>query len=235
MPKIRKTAGRAAWTTATGWLVLAVAPVVLLALLFVAQPASALSSAHIPAAALGSAGPAPAAAEADEEEVEETETEEEETEEEESEEGEDEIGADEEEGGEAETGSLPPEECLLQTVRSRVFTDTSRNRVRLILRYTSFASTEVGVDFKLTGSKGSLGLGRAKQRFTKKGVFRLTSQLSESKMERVRAAKSFTVDLSIPAAPSYCQRFYTRHLSIRRAAHSQVVWLQSDSIFGTGL
>ena len=209
---------------------------VLLALLFLAQPASALSSARTPGAALGSAGllPAPAVVEVDEDEAEEEETEEEETEEE-SQEGEDEIDADDEESDEAETGSLPPAECLLQTARSRVFTDTSRDRVGLVLRYTSLAPTEVGVDFKLKGSKGSLGLGRAKQRFTKKGVFRLTSQVSESKMERVRAAKSFTVDLSIPAAPSYCQRFYTRHLSIRRAAHSQVVWLQSDSIFGTGI
>ena len=54
-------------------------------------------------------------------------------------------------------------------------------------------------------------------------------------MEKVRAAKRFTVMMSIPGTPRYCNRYDTRHLTIRKTVHSQVVWFQSDSIFGTRL
>ena len=39
--------------------------------------------------------------------------------------------------------------------------------------------------------------------------------------------------LSQTVAPGYCHRFETRRLTVKRTVHSQVVWFQSDSIFGT--
>jgi hypothetical protein len=124
--------------------------------------------------------------------------------------------------GDEETGDYPPEECLLRTARARVFTFTARDRVRLVVRYTSFAPAEVVVGYRLSGGKGSLNLGEAKGRFSRQGVFRVTEQLTNAQMTKLRAARRFTVDLDIPAAPSFC----------RRTVHSQAVWFQSDSIFG---
>ena len=54
-------------------------------------------------------------------------------------------------------------------------------------------------------------------------------------MARVRAARRFTVEPRHPRGPDFCRRYDTRHLTIKRTVHSQVVWFQSDSIFGTGL
>ena len=52
-------------------------------------------------------------------------------------------------------------------------------------------------------------------------------------MDKVRAARRFTVVTNVLAAPRYCHRYDTRHLTIRRTIHSQAVWFQSDSIFGS--
>lgn len=132
-----------------------------------------------------------------------------------------------------ETGLLPPEECMLRSARARLFTYSSQNKVRLVIRYTSFSAADVTVEYRLNGSRGSLKLGSAKRRFAKKGVFRATARLTGPQMEKVRAARRFTVKMSIPGIPGYCSRYDTRHLTIRRTVHSQVVWFQSDSIFGT--
>jgi hypothetical protein len=150
---------------------------------------------------------------------------------------EDEDGAEEEdeecEEEEAGDSRVPPEECMLRTARARLFTYSAQNRVRLVIRYTAFTSADVYVDYKLMGGKGPLKLGAAHQRFAKSGLFRLTERLSDGEMEKVRAAKRFTVVLSLPEAPRYCRRYDTRHLSIKRTVHNQAVWFQSDSIFGT--
>ena len=53
-------------------------------------------------------------------------------------------------------------------------------------------------------------------------------------MDKVRAARRFTVAMTSPDAPRYCRRYGTRHLTIKRTVHSQIAWFQSDSIFGTG-
>lgn len=141
-----------------------------------------------------------------------------------------------EEAGECEeedASPFPPEDCLLRTARARVFTYVGHDKVRLVIRYTSLALAEVAVEYRLKGSKGSLQLGEVKQRFGKRGLFRTTESLSEPQMAKVRAAKGFAVQLRIPAAPSFCNHYYDRHLTIKRTVHSQVVWFQSDSVFGT--
>jgi hypothetical protein len=150
---------------------------------------------------------------------------------------EDEEGLEEEdpdcEEGDGGTGRVPPEECLMRTARARLFTYSSQNRIRLVIRYTAFAPADVYVDYKLSGGKGSLKLGTAHQHFAKSGLLRVNQHLSDGEMDKVRAAKRFTVLMNVPQAPRYCRRYDTRHLTIRRTVHSQVVWFQSDSIFGS--
>jgi hypothetical protein len=201
------------------WLVSVVIPLVLVALLCVARPADA--------AVVGPPAPPPEL----EEEFEEEPEEEPEEECEEVEEGL--VECEEAEAAGEQTGPYPPAECLLRTARARVFTYTSRDELRLVVRYTSVAPAKVYVDFRLKSSKGSLKLGLVKRRFSKRGLFRLNESLSDARMERVRAAKRFVVTLDIPAAPSYCHRYYTRRLTIKKTVHGQAVWFQSDSIFGT--
>lgn len=137
----------------------------------------------------------------------------------------------EEEGG--GNGRVPPEECLMRTARARLFTYSSQNRVRLVIRYTAFAPADVYVEFKLSGGKGSLKLGTVHQRFAKSGLLRVNERLGDGAMDKVRAAKRFTVVMTIPSAPRYCHHYDTRHLTIRHTIHGQVVWFQSDSIFGS--
>ena len=155
--------------------------------------------------------------------------------EEECEEFEEEDGLVEEGEGcaEEEASPLPPEECLLRTARARVFTYSSQDRIRLVIRYTSFSPADVSVDFRLAGGKGPLNLGSARQRFARKGLFRLTEKLTDSEAEKVRAARRFTVTMEIPEAPRYCRRYGIRRLTVKRTVHSQVIWFQSDSVFGT--
>jgi hypothetical protein len=157
--------------------------------------------------------------------------------EEECEVAEDEEG-EEEEGeecleAEAEGGGVPPEECLLRTARARLFVYSSQNRVRLVIRYTAFSPADVQVDYRLSGGRGPLKLETAHQRFAKSGLLRVNEHLSDGAMDKVRAAKRFTVRMNALEAPRYCRRYDTRHLTIRRTVHSQVVWFQSDSIFGS--
>ncbi len=133
----------------------------------------------------------------------------------------------------ARHGSIPPAECLLRTARARVLTYDSEEKLRLVIRYTSFAAANVDVQFRLGASNHSPKLGEARRRFAKRGFFRLTEKLSRSEIDRVRAARRFTVDLSLPAAPDFCRRYEARHLTTRRTVHSQVVWSQSGSVFGS--
>jgi hypothetical protein len=150
---------------------------------------------------------------------------------------EDEDGLEEEdeeclEGG-AGDGGVPPEECLLRTARARLFVYSAQSRVRLVIRYTAFSPTDVYVDYRLSGGRGPLRLGTAHQRFARSGLLRINERLSDGAMDKVRAAKRFTVLMNLPQAPRYCRRYDIRHLTIRRTVHSQLVWFQSDSIFGS--
>jgi hypothetical protein len=150
---------------------------------------------------------------------------------------EDEEGVEEEEGEceeeQADDSRVPPEECVLRTARARLFTYSSLNRIRLVIRYTAFDPGDVYVDYRLSGARGELRLGTAHQHFEKRGLLRVNQRLDENAMRKVRAAKRFTVVMTIPAAPRFCRRYDTRHLTIRRSIKSQAVWFQSDSVFGS--
>ena len=131
---------------------------------------------------------------------------------------------------EAQGGKLlPPEECLLRTASARVFTSAAHDKVRLVLRYTALAPTEVAVDYRLKGGKGSLQFNEARKHFATRGVFRANETLNEAQMNRVLAAKSFEVQLRIPAAPALCNRYYSKHLTIKRGGPSHTVWSEPDS------
>lgn len=134
----------------------------------------------------------------------------------------------------AEAGPAPPPECLLRTARARLFASATHERVRLAIRYTTYAPADADVGYRLSGGRGSLKLGEAREHFARRGLFHLTAKLSKAEMARVRAARRFTVEIDIPAAPGFCRRYETRHLTTRRSAHGQVVWLQSGSVFGAG-
>jgi hypothetical protein len=237
------------WTTATvassrtkrvAWLVSFVVPMVLLALLLALKPAAAATGpGNQPpgsATVLEVAEPEEEGEEALEE-CGETEPEEEVVEETEVE-AEEEPEAIEEsaetcEPGDKKDGGTPPAQCLLRTARARLFAYSSHDRVRLVIRYTTFAPASVTVEYSFDGPPGSQRLGAATRRFETGGQFRVSEKLSRAEMAKVLAAKSFTVTMNIAAAPRYCQRFYTRHLTVRRTVHGQTIWFQSDSAFGT--
>ena len=102
-----------------------------------------------------------------------------------------------------------------------------------MIRYTAFAPADVYVDYRLGGARGPLKLGTAHLRFARSGLLRVNEHLGDGEMEKVRAARRFTVVTNVPEAPGFCRRFDTRHLTIRRTIHNQAVWFQSDSIFGS--
>lgn len=129
---------------------------------------------------------------------------------------------------EPEADGEAPLECLLSSAEPVIFVSANADRVRLQVRYTSTAPTRVAIAYGLHGSKGSLYLGEEKKRFGKKGVLRLNRGLTEAQMAKVMAAKDFTVRIRILEAPGYCQDYFDRHLTVRRATPSGLSWLQPE-------
>lgn len=191
------------------WSFLAIS--LLAALLFVRQAEAA--PLPIPTAATNAI-----ATESDEVEVE--------VEEESEEEGEEEESEDDEEGeGPGTVGPLLlPPECLLHTAEAHVDASTARGVVQLTIRYTSYEPTNIGVDYWLKGSKGSLQLGETKRHFGRQGVFHEEAHLSDHAMSKVLAARAFIVQLGIPAAPSFCAKYSTQRLTARHIAGSHATW-----------
>lgn len=138
-----------------------------------------------------------------------------------------EAGAGEEEC-EGESGVEAPAECLLSSAQAKIFASGNRDEVRLQVRYTTTSPTAVAVDYGLHGAKGSLYLGGEKKKFGRKGVLRLSKDLSEGQMAKVMAAKDFTVRIRVLSAPRWCQPLFDRHLTIRRATPSGLAWLQAE-------
>lgn len=143
-----------------------------------------------------------------------------------------EFEAEEGEGCEAQGDGAPPAECLLRSASTRLTASPAHERVRLVVRYTSYAPTDVEVGYRVGGTHGAPRLGEVRAHFAKRGVFKDTERLSRAEEVRVRAARRFTVDLEVPAVPASCRRYELRHLTVRRSAHGRAVWLQSDSPFG---
>jgi hypothetical protein len=132
-----------------------------------------------------------------------------------------------------DAGPFPPEDCLLRTARARVLASPEQGKVDLTLHYSFSVPTSVSVTYRAKGGKGALQLGGATRRLSARGELRLSERVSESQMAKVSAARDFSIQLHVPVAPSACNRFYTRRLAIKHARGKQLVWSQSDSIFGT--
>lgn len=126
---------------------------------------------------------------------------------------------------EADVGA--PGECLLSSADATVVAIAKRDRLRLQIRYVTLAPTTVAVDYGLHGARGSLHLGAVRKRFGKRGVLRLTKELTPAQMAKVMAAKDFTVRLRVAAAPDYCQTLFERRLNLRRTTPAGVAWSQS--------
>lgn len=124
-----------------------------------------------------------------------------------------------------------PKPCVLRVARARVFAFTKKDKVRLVIHYTSYRTADVTVSYKLEGKKGKLALGTASAKFKKAGVFRLPETLSAKEFAKVRAAKLFKVHFKIAKTPKSCGRYYTKELTIPRKISGQTVWFQSDSNF----
>lgn len=143
----------------------------------------------------------------------------------ESEEGEEES---EDEGEDEEVGTvgplLLPPECLLHTAEAHVAASATHGVVRLTIHYTSYAPTSVSVNYWLKGGKGSLQLGETKRHFARQGVFREDAHVSDRAMSKVLAARAFIVQLDIPAAPSFCQRYSTQRLTAKHVAGDRATW-----------
>ena len=186
------------------WSLLAIA--LLAALLFVRQAEAATAPVQSPGAVASDAG--------------------EEFEESEDEEGEEEESEDEEEDeGLGSIGPLLlPPECLLHSAEAHVDASSAHDVVRLTIHYTSYIPTNISVSYWLKGGKGSLQLGETKRHFARQGVFREDAHVSDHAMSKVLAARTFIVQLDIPAAPSYCAKYSTQRLTAKHVAGSHATW-----------
>jgi hypothetical protein len=149
------------------------------------------------------------------------ETDEEGEEEWELEEGEEE--AEEEEFGTKGAAVLPPE-CLLRSAEPSVVAPLNSGTLRLALQYTARTPTKVSIDYWLKGGKGSLQLGAATRHLERQGTLHLTSHLDEGEAAKVHAARSFIVDLDLPAAPSSCEKYLTLRLNAKDLDRSRATW-----------
>ncbi|HEY6550413.1 MAG TPA: hypothetical protein VIY71_04350 [Solirubrobacterales bacterium] len=96
--------------------------------------------------------------------------------------------------------------------------------VRLTIHYTSYAPSNVTVNYWLKGGKGSLQLGETKRHFARQGVFHEAAHVSDRAMTKVLAARAFIVQLGIPAAPSFCQKYSTQRLTAKHVAGGHATW-----------
>ncbi len=168
--------------------------------------------------------PEPAQAEVDfiaEETDEEGEEEEWELEEEEEE-------AEEEEFGTKAATVLPPE-CLLRSAEPSVVAQLNGGTLRLTLQYTARTPTRVSIDYWLKGGKGSLQLDSVTRHLGHQGTLHLTDHLDEREAIKVRAARTFIVDLDLPVAPSSCEKYLTLHLNAKDLDRSRATWSERSS------
>jgi len=128
--------------------------------------------------------------------------------------------------GSSANATVVPEECLLKSAHARVVGSGSRNSVRLTVGYTTYEPTAVTVDYRAKEGRGSLHLGTAHHQLGRSGVIRLTEELTDAEMAKVRAADRIVVRLHVAKAPGSCRHFETRQLTVKRTPGRQTVWSQ---------
>jgi len=136
------------------------------------------------------------------------------------------VGEDEEEEfcEETEGEDGTPPECLLSSAEATVSALPARDTLRLSVRYTARSSAAVKVEYFLRGGNGPLSLGEDRNRFERKGTFRQTERLTEAQMQRVIAARTFTVELAAVNTPRYCHRYFDQKLTVKRASGGGLTW-----------
>lgn len=207
-----------------GWILTVALAVALLAMLGIARSAQAMSA---PSAPSGPAiGLTPLDDESEGEEAEE-EGEEDDLEEawaecEAMEEGEEQEACEEEVEDQEEQEEL--EECTLSEAEGTVFANPASDTVRLAVHYETFEPGRVTVHPHLHGSKGSLDFGRTTKHFGNAGVYRETTHLSPAEMDKVLAAKRFTIELDAPGSPEVCDGLFDQDLRVRHAGGASRVW-----------
>ncbi len=133
---------------------------------------------------------------------------------------EEEEEAEEEEFSAKGVASLPPE-CLLRTAEPAAVAQLQNGTLRLTLHYSSRIPTKVGVDYWLKGGKGSLQLGSVTRQLSRQGVLHLSRHFDEREAAKVRAARTFIIDLDVPAAPSSCEQYLTLRLGAKDLTRSR--------------
>ena len=131
--------------------------------------------------------------------------------------------AEEEEFGTKGAALLPPE-CILRSVEPSVVAQLAGGSLRLTLRYTTSTPTRANIAYWLKGSKGSLQLGSATRHLGRQGTLHLSSRLDEREATKVQAARTFIVDLDVPAAPSSCEKYLTLRLTAKDLDRSRATW-----------
>ncbi len=114
--------------------------------------------------------------------------------------------------------------CRIASAEATVAAIPGRDQVRLALRYKAFQASVVAVELKLRGAKGTLDLGAETERFRRAGVLHQSSVLTDAQMERVQAAREFTVGIQAVNTPKSCHGLFDRHLTVRHSAGSALTW-----------
>lgn len=136
---------------------------------------------------------------------------------------EDEAEADWEVSGESRKGEAPGS-CTPYRASARVVAAPHGDTVRLEIGYASEKATGVTVDYWLKGSRGALQMRPLRRRIGRHGSLRGVERLSDREMSKVRAARSFVVDLETRGAPSGCEDPQVRHLTTRQRLGDRTVW-----------
>jgi hypothetical protein len=97
-----------------------------------------------------------------------------------------------------------PAACLVRQAESTITALPGSDRVRLSVRYRTYAPTQVTVGLKLKDHKGSVGIGQTTKHLGAKGVLHLTTELGAAMMERAMTASEFDVSLRAPRTPGFC-------------------------------
>ena len=115
-----------------------------------------------------------------------------------------EIAAEEREEAEAE-------EWVLEDATARVSANPANDTVEVTIHYRASTPAPVKIDAKLRGSKGKLHLGASRTHFRRTGTFHNSFGLGERPMEKVLAAREFTIEVQALDTPLYCRLHLTAH------------------------
>ncbi len=128
----------------------------------------------------------------------------------------------------------PPPKCKLRISRARVFLFRKHPRLRLVARYRSSDPADVLINFIAIENGNKVALGDVTRHFKRHGLFRLREELSQDQSDTFWRTSHFVVHFKIPGEPGFCERKYTKKLTVPRIVDGQRVVFQSDSKFGPG-